>query len=182
MRRVLHLAKGAAATLAVGLAVAYTALLALGLQPMAMATGSMTKTIPVGSLVVDRTVPPSALRAGDVISFRKPLGSSGIATHRIIAVERSHGVRFYRTKGDSNLVADPWSIVFRGRMQAHRVAFHVPYLGYALLFARSKLGILLVVAYLCFAVLATLLKAIAQGAAPDARQKTLTLGDPPPFS
>jgi signal peptidase len=181
MRRVISLAKGVVAAAAAVLVVAYIALLVLGLQPMAMATGSMTKTIPIGSLVVDRTVRPSSLRVGDVISFRKPIGSSGIATHRIIEIERSGGHVVYRTKGDSNPVADPWSIVFRQHMQAHRMLFHVPSLGYALLFARSRLGILLVVVYVCFSLLATVLKVIAQSSLRKERSVAVPRGDPSHF-
>ena len=158
--------KRIAAGLVVCLVAAYVAILALGLEPMVMITGSMTKTIPVGSLVVDRTVSPSSLRVGDVISFRKPLGSTGIATHRIIQIQRSNGRVVYRTKGDSNPVADPWAIVFERHMQAHRVVFHVPYVGYALLFAHSRLGVVLLVAYVCFSLVATILKLIAQSAVP----------------
>ena len=148
----------------VTLVAAYVALLAIGLQPMVMVTGSMTKSIPVGSIVVDQTVSPSSLRVGDVISFRKPLGSPGIATHRIIEIQRSNGHVVYRTKGDSNPIADPWAIVFERNMQAHRVIFHAPYIGYALLFAHSQLGIIVLIAYVCFSLLVTTLKVIAQSA------------------
>jgi signal peptidase len=147
------------------------ALLVLGLEPMVMITGSMTKTIPVGSLVVDKTVPPSSLRVGDVISFRKPLGSAGIDSHRIIEIQRSNGHVVYRTKGDSNPVPDPWAIVYERNMQAHRVVFHAPYLGYALLFAHSSIGVVLLVAYVCFSLVATILKLMAQSAAEAKRRK-----------
>jgi signal peptidase len=152
------------AALVVVLVAAYVFLLVVGLQPMVMVTGSMTKTIPVGSLVVDQTVSPSSLRVGDVVSFRKPLGSPGLATHRIIEIQRSNGHVVYRTKGDSNPVADPWAIVFERNMQAHKVVFHAPYVGYALLFAHSRLGIILLIAYVCFSLLVTTLKVIAQTA------------------
>jgi signal peptidase len=167
----LRLAKGVgrfsirvAGFVVVVLVAAYVALLVLGLEPMVMVTGSMAKTIPVGSLVVDKTVPPSSLRVGDVISFRKPLGSAGIDSHRIIEIQRSNGHVVYRTKGDSNPVADPWAIVYERNMQAHRVVFHAPYLGYALLFAHSSIGVVLLVAYVCFSLVATILKLIAQSA------------------
>ena len=160
------------AAVVVVLVAAYVLLLVIGLQPMVMVTGSMTKSIPVGSLVVDQTVSPSSLRVGDVISFRKPLGSPGIATHRIIEIQRSNGHVVYRTKGDSNPIADPWAIVFERNMQAHRVVFHAPYIGYALLFAHSQLGIIVLIAYVCFSLLVTTLKVIAQSALePRAREE-----------
>ena len=167
MASTLRAASGVGAGLVLSLAVGYVLLVLLGLQPMAMSTGSMTRTIPVGSLVVDRTVAPSSLRVGDVISFRKPLGAPGIATHRIIAIQRSNGHVVYRTKGDSNPVADPWAITYGRHLQAHRMVFHAPYLGYLLLYARSRLGIVLLIGYVCFSLAAIVLKVIAASGAPE---------------
>lgn len=168
MRRAYNAVRSLAAAVLLALAVGYVALLVLGFEPMAMQTGSMRKTIPVGSLVVDRTVSPSSLRVGDVISFRKPVGEAGIDTHRIIEIERSKGHVVYRTKGDSNPVPDPWAIDFDQSMKAHRMVWHVPYLGYALLFARSRLGVVLLVSYICLSLAVTVLKVIA-GTAPKRR-------------
>ena len=168
MRTTFNVLRTVAATILLALAAGYVALLVLGFEPMAMSTGSMRKTIPVGSLVVDRTVPPSSLRVGDVISFRKPIGEVGVDTHRIIEIQRSNGRVAYRTKGDSNPVADPWAIVYERNMQAHRMVWHAPYLGYVLLFARSRLGVVLLVAYICLSFGVTLLKLIA-GSAPERR-------------
>jgi signal peptidase I len=99
-----------------------------------------------------------------VISFRKPIGAVGIDTHRIIAIQRSNGHVAYRTKGDSNPVPDPWAIVYEKHMEAHRMVWHVPYLGYALLFAHSRLGAIVLISYICFSLAVTLLKVIAQSA------------------
>jgi signal peptidase len=172
MASALRVVRGIGAGLVLSLAVGYVLLPVLGLQPMAMSTGSMTKTIPVGSLVVDRTVAPSSLRVGDVISFRKPLGAAGIATHRIIEIQRSTGHVVYRTKGDSNPVADPWAITYGSHLQAHRMVFHAPYVGYLLLYARSRLGIVLLIVYVCFSLAATVLKVIAASGAPEAAKSS----------
>jgi signal peptidase len=137
---------------------------ALHLQPMTMVTGSMQKTIPVGSLVVDRTVPSSSLKVRDVISFQKTIGAKVIDTHRIIKIQRSNGHVVYRTKGDSNPIADPWAISFDKGQSAHRMVFSLPYLGFLLLFAHSKIGILLLVGYTCLTLIVTFLKMIAQTA------------------
>ena len=168
MRTTFNVVRTLAATVLLALAAGYVTLLVLGFEPMAMSTGSMRKTIPVGSLVVDRTVAPSSLRVGDVISFRKPIGEVGVDTHRIIEIQRSNGHVAYRTKGDSNPVADPWAIVYERNMHAHRMVWHAPYLGYALLFARSRLGVVVLIAYICFSLAVTLLKLIA-GSAPGRR-------------
>jgi len=166
MRRLFNVMRSLTATILLSLAIAYVALLVLGYEPMAMKTGSMRKTIPVGSLVVDRPVAPSTLRVGDVISFRKPIGEIGIDTHRIIKIMRSNGHVAYRTKGDSNPVADPWAIEYEKQMEAHRMVWHVPYLGYALLFAHSRLGAIVLISYVCFSLAVTLLKVIAESARP----------------
>ncbi|HEX6761230.1 MAG TPA: signal peptidase I [Gaiellaceae bacterium] len=166
MRRIFGAVRSLAATVLLALAVAYVGLIVFGYEPMAMKTGSMRKTIPVGSLVVDRPVAPSSLRVGDVISFRKPIGEAGIDTHRIIEIQRSSGHVVYRTKGDSNPVPDPWAIQYERHMEAHRMIWHVPYLGYALLFAHSRLGAIILISYVCLSLAVTVLKVIAGSAQP----------------
>jgi signal peptidase len=161
MRRLRSIVGGLVTLTILVLVGAYVGLIVLGFQPLAMQTGSMRKTIPVGSLVVDRTVRPSSLRVGDVISFHKPIGEVGIDTHRIIEIQRSNGHVVYRTKGDSNPVPDPWAIVYERNMQAHRMIWHVPYLGYALLFAHSPLGVVLLIGYVCLVLAVTVLKVVA---------------------
>ncbi len=67
-------------------------------------TGSMTPTIPMGSLVIDhKTHNP---RIGDVISFHRP-GDGAIVTHRLIGLT-SDGQLI--TKGDANPTPDLGSI------------------------------------------------------------------------
>jgi len=154
-------------------ALGYVGLIVLHYQPLVIVTGSMQKTIPVGSLVVDRTVDPGALRIGDVISFEKPLGAHGIDTHRIVAIRQDRGRRLFQTKGDSNPIVDPWVIRFDRGMTAHRMAFSVPYLGNALLVARSRAGRMALVAYACLAILYSVLKAIAAGAPRSRDPKTI---------
>jgi signal peptidase I len=127
-----------AARLAFGAALAVAALAALavlapslwGWQRYAIVSGSMTGTYDRGSLVLDEVVPVSDLRVGDVITYRPPAGDH-LVTHRIAWIGKDpSGARVFRTKGDANPVADPWT--FRlGERQA-RVRFGVPYAGYAL--------------------------------------------------
>jgi signal peptidase len=161
---------GVAAIVAV--AVFYPGLILLHYEPMVIVTGSMQKTIPVGSLVVDQKVNPQQLEVGDVISFQKPLGANGIDTHRIVAIKVDHGKRLYQTKGDSNPIADPWVISFDPGTAAHRMVFSVPYAGNALIFARSPLGRLSLVAFVCLTLLIGVFKAIAATAKDANRPRT----------
>ena len=105
-----------------------------GIQRYVIVSGSMTGTYDRGSVVFDQVVPVSELKVGDVITY-KPPGDSGIdhlVTHRIanIATDKS-GVRVFRTKGDANQVADPWTFTLSSPKQA-RVIAGVPYIGFAI--------------------------------------------------
>jgi signal peptidase len=162
-RSLLRWAKRVAVFALLAGALGYVGLIVLHYQPLVIVTGSMQKTIPVGSLVVDRSVDPEVLRVGDVISFEKPLGAHGIDTHRIVAIKDEHGGRLFQTKGDSNPIVDPWLIRFDRGMTAHRMAFSVPYVGNALLVARSPAVRMALVAFASLVVLLSLLKAIATG-------------------
>jgi signal peptidase len=117
------------AALALGLCVLVPAV--LGFQRYVITSGSMTGTYDRGSLVFDRVVPTTSLRAGDVITFRPP-GQAGLVTHRIVSLRTVRGQRVLRTKGDANVVPDAWGrFALRAPEQA-RVAFHLPYVGFAL--------------------------------------------------
>jgi signal peptidase I len=119
---------------AVALAAAVLVPALFGLQRYVITSGSMTGTYDRGSLVYDRVVPTASLRVGDVITYDPPagVGPRGLITHRIVSIAaRPGGARVFRTKGDANASADPWTFTLQSLRQA-RAAFHVPYLGYAL--------------------------------------------------
>ena len=107
---------------------------ALGWQRYVITSGSMTGTYDRGSLVLDEVVPVSELRAGDVITYRPPAGAGpeGLVTHRIAEISRDElGRRMFRTKGDANRSADPWTFALPKGEEA-RVRAGVPYAGFAL--------------------------------------------------
>jgi signal peptidase I len=75
-------------------------------------------------------VPVAELKVGDVITYQPPAGDHPI-THRIAWIGRDDaGRRVYRTKGDANPVADPWTFRLDRPTQA-RARIGVPYAGYA---------------------------------------------------
>ena len=118
--------------LALGLAALMLVPAALGYHRYVITGDSMSGSIERGSIVFDDEVPVSDLREGDVITYDPPQGSGveGPVTHRIDTIKESaKGTRF-RTKGDANETADPWTFTLDQPTQA-RVAFHVPYVGYA---------------------------------------------------
>jgi signal peptidase len=103
----------------------------VGWERYAIVSGSMTGTYDRGSLVLAEVVPVDDLRVGDVITYTPPAGDH-LVTHRIAWIGRDDaGRRIFRTKGDANAVADPWTFRLDRPTQA-RVRMGVPYAGHAL--------------------------------------------------
>jgi signal peptidase len=126
---------GAAATvLCIALAAILLIPAALGYQRYVIVSGSMTGTYDRGSIVFDKEVPVGDLKVGDPITYQPPPGASPekLLTHRIVWIGRdSKGSEIFRTKGDANETADPWTFTLDKPEQA-KVAFSVPYVGYLL--------------------------------------------------
>lgn len=120
-----------AAGLLFGAILALSAL--LGWQRYVIVSGSMAGTYDRGSLVLDEVVPVASLKVGDVITYRPPAGSGpeGLVTHRIAEIAPGPGGgRVFRTKGDANRAADPWTFTLVKGEQA-RVKAGIPYAGFA---------------------------------------------------
>jgi len=107
----------------------------MGWERYVIVSGSMTGTYDRGSLVFDEVVPVESLKVGDVITYTPPRGSGphGLVTHRIakISEDPKSGERVFRTKGDANQVADPWTFVLPDEEQA-RVVAGFPKVGFVL--------------------------------------------------
>src|SRR5438094_8872244 len=136
LRTVSKVTVGLFAGSAVAFAVFYAALIAGGYRPVAVYSGSMTPTITVGGLAVDRAISARDVRVGDVITFTDPYVMGRMVTHRVVAIiPTAHGLA-YRTKGDANPSRDPWTIRLTG--QVGRVAFSIPVAGYVLVYAHTR--------------------------------------------
>ncbi|HEX2409714.1 MAG TPA: signal peptidase I [Solirubrobacteraceae bacterium] len=129
-----RLAAGAALVVAVVAAIGVLAPSLWGWQRYAIVSGSMTGTYDRGSLVFAEVVPVADLRVGDVITYQPPPGAGPdhLITHRIASMGRDGaGKRVFRTKGDANPVADPWTFRLEQPTQA-RARIGIPYVGHAL--------------------------------------------------
>jgi signal peptidase len=117
-----------------------------GWQRYAIVSGSMTGTYDRGTLVLDEVVPVADLKVGDVITYLPPAGAGPdhLITHRIAWIGKdSNGGRIFRTKGDANPVADPWTFRLSQPTQA-RVRFGVPHVG-RVLWALSRKDVRMVI-------------------------------------
>lgn len=106
----------------------------VGLDRYVITGGSMSGTFERGALVFERKVPVADLEVGDVITYLPP-ADSGIAelvTHRIVSIEANpdgSDAPVFRTQGDANADADPWTFVLTDPVQPRLVAF-VPEAGW----------------------------------------------------
>lgn len=142
MRRILLKAGKGALTAAAAGAAALLGLAFLptlfGYEALIVTSGSMGKSIPVGSVAITQMVDVKSISVGDIVSFRYP-GSKTATTHRVISVAEEDGQRVFATKGDANQSADPEPV----RLASGRIALVkrvVPYAGTLVRTARSPAG------------------------------------------
>jgi signal peptidase len=114
-----------------------------GVNLLSVASGSMEPTIPVGSVVIEKSVDITTILPGDIITYRSPELFNSIVTHRVVEVTISDGERVFRTKGDANNGYD-LELVPASKVTG-RILFHLPYLGYLSQFVRTRQGWLLIV-------------------------------------
>src|SRR3546814_899450 len=110
----------------------------MGGATLTVLSGSMSPTIPKGSIVLVKPVDPQSLNEGDVITWQVRPGESTYITHRIIDIDDAGSLSFV-TQGDANPSPDIDEVpagAVRGR-----VLFHVPFLGSATDLIRSRVGL-----------------------------------------
>ena len=101
-------------------------------------SGSMEPTIKTGSVAVDKKF--DDYKEQDIITFKR---AEKIITHRITKIVEQNGENLYQTKGDANNGED--LILVRKNDVLGKVLFAIPFLGYAMAFAKTKLGIFLLI-------------------------------------
>jgi signal peptidase I len=99
-------------------------------QALVVRSGSMSPTIPTGSVVFYRKVTASNVKVGDVIVFDKPGQQNEKVTHRVFKISNGPTGRYFTTKGDANGAPDDWRVPAVGTGWVAN--FHVPALGYVL--------------------------------------------------
>lgn len=108
-------------------------------------TGSMAPHLRSGDVVFLDSFDSNSdqARIGDLIAYRTKEPQGVLVLHRIVLVRTEHGQIFYETKGDANPTPDPNLVEKKSVVGTY--AFHLPYYGIFLLFARTPTGILLFV-------------------------------------
>jgi signal peptidase I len=122
--------------LAVVALLVYAVLFAAGYRTVAVYSGSMEPQLHVGSVVFVKAIDSAEVRVGDVITFQDPRTPGRLITHRVVKRFVHKGELVYRTKGDANPAADPWTISLPGTVG--RASFDIPVVGYALVYAKTR--------------------------------------------
>lgn len=139
----------------------------MGFKEMAVLTGSMEPTIPVGSIVYVKPLDdPSQLQPGDICTYTLSDGET-MVTHRVVSVDPDSQTLV--TKGDANDTDDGdinFAQVF-GRTQ-----FHLPYLGYIAINAKTPVGIMTVCGVLVLVILLNFIPAIIDAGEEDKQKKS----------
>lgn len=104
-----------------------------GIHPYVVATGSMTPTIPEGSICfVNHNISYDSIVIGDIISFR--IGEKTQVTHRVVRIDADGLV----TQGDANKTEDTSKVVPNN--YTGKTVWSVPKIGYIVKFMKSRTG------------------------------------------
>ncbi len=108
---------------------------------MVVQSGSMEPAIKMGGIVMVK--PMNDYKIGDVISFGEVTKIKSPTTHRIYDIKVVEGEPYYITKGDANNASDQREIPKREVIG--KVLISLPYLGYAVDFAKKPIGFALII-------------------------------------
>jgi signal peptidase I len=136
---------GAAAATGFALAIAATLLLPLAFhgRPLTVMSGSMTPYIRTGDVVIALPIAPLDARPGDIVSFNDPSRGGKLVTHRVRQMRRQGPHVNFVTRGDANTGVEKWSV--RADHRISRTVLRLPKLGFPLVFARTRTGLLVLV-------------------------------------
>ncbi|KAA0918763.1 signal peptidase I [Dietzia sp. ANT_WB102] len=127
LSRVTDALLSALALLGVVCIIATIAAFALNISLIMFKTGSMSPTIPTGSLAIVRQIPASDIRVGDVTTVSRGEGQLPV-THRVVSVTPVNGDTYsIAMKGDANDSPDaqPYEVA-----EVKKVLWHAPGLAY----------------------------------------------------
>ena len=108
---------------------------------MTVISGSMAPAIKMGSVVIVK--PAADYKIGDVITFGPYSKTKAPTSHRIYDIKVVDGQPVYITKGDVNNAPDARELQKRDVLG--KVLFSVPYIGFAVDFAKKPMGFALII-------------------------------------
>jgi signal peptidase I len=125
-----------------------------------MLTGSMAPGIVPGDVIVDTPERAADIKVGQIITYQIPVDDHRVESHRVIWVHHNHdGSALFRTQGDANDGADPWTAKAEGTT-VWRVRGVVPAAGAVIRFLRQPAVSLALTRVLPVVIIACLLVSI----------------------
>ena len=143
----------------------------LGYKSLAVLSGSMEPKYPVGSVVYAKEINPEELQVGDVVSYS--IGGETLVTHRVFNILSEE--QQIITKGDANETEDMNPVAYSSVVG--KVHFHMPYLGYISIYAKTPLGIIAICGILIVMILLIFLPEIFEDNHPDKIKKDSDVAD-----
>lgn len=107
-----------------------------GRRILVVQSGSMEPTIKTGSLILIKET--SDYQKNDIVTYQTE--NNQLVTHRIIAVSEGENGELYQTKGDFNDIEDAEQVTREAVIGEFQLG--VPYLGYVLGFAKTQVGLI----------------------------------------
>jgi signal peptidase len=112
-----------------------------GYKALVVTSGSMETAVPAGSIVFINN--SGAIQKNDIITFRMGPGPKLLTTHRVVDIRETRGTVMYQTKGDA--VKEPDIELVPAERVAGKVVFSVPFVGYPVAFAKTQMGVIMLV-------------------------------------
>jgi len=137
------------------------------MTPLAVVSSdSMQPILYKGDIILVKRYEASQLVVGDIIVFNapKPYDDQNPVVHRIVRIWEANGQLMYHTKGDHNLLSDPYDISAVAILGLYDGA-RLSYIGNLLLFLRTPLGVVSAIG----AVMALTAVEYLRGRRPDSR-------------
>ena len=135
--RVLERLAGALLVLLCTLALVAGAGWLVGYTPLVDRSDSMSPALRAGDLLITRQIAADDARPGQMVTFRDEALGGRSVTHRVVRVVRQGDQLAFTTRGDANRTGEDWTI--RPQADLSRVAWRVPLVGSAALWAMSPL-------------------------------------------
>lgn len=116
-----------------------------GFRLFVVQSGSMEPALKTGSVVL--IAPEKEYQKGDIISFltrpEAEVSEAAVITHRVDSISENEGELSYITKGDANKKADQEKVL--SDQVLGEVKLTIPFLGYAVDFAKTQLGVIILI-------------------------------------
>lgn len=112
-----------------------------GDRVLVVVSSSMSPAIKQGSMVLVKNAIEA--KKGDVITYRLRTDPKALVTHRVVEVVKINNEDKYRVKGDA--VPQPDLELVKKSQLIGKVVFNVPYLGFPVSFAKTQLGVVVLI-------------------------------------